>query len=216
MRVELPDFLSGNGDHCDPQLEGLSAPAKASFQVSDEARLDETSTASPPVERPRVRSADHQLDMLALAVFAPCHGVGEVPRDDLLQRRRRLQRLEVRWDPPRSPELLLVLPIHVPVDGEGSVPPQIPLACSVFGPFAVGARHRRRGWRKPDVPGCQAGGIADEQPDGQRLRFVESDPPARSTPFTHFGHQASKVLSPQQFAREPAMAVVSPRAAAAG
>ena len=72
--------------------------------------------------------------------------------------------------------------------GKGSVPPQIPLARCLFGPFVVGTRGRRRARRQPGVPGFQSRDIADEQPDHQRLRFVEFDTPARLTCFSHFRH----------------------------
>ena len=58
--------FSGHGDLSDPQLRP-SAPAQISFQVGYESCFNEASTASPPMERPRVRGSDHQLDMWALS-----------------------------------------------------------------------------------------------------------------------------------------------------
>jgi hypothetical protein len=65
----------------------LGPPAQVSFQISDEVRLNWAATPSAaPMEPPGVRSADHQLDVLALAVIAPCDGVREMPCHNLLQR----------------------------------------------------------------------------------------------------------------------------------
>jgi hypothetical protein len=54
----------------------LGPPAQVSFQISDEVRLNWAATPSaPPMEPPGVRNADHQLDVLALAVIAPSDGL---------------------------------------------------------------------------------------------------------------------------------------------
>ena len=163
MRVELPELFSGDGDLGDPSLEWPSPAAKVSFQVSYEPRLDGASTAAPPaMERPWVGGSNHALDVLAPAIFAPCHSSVEMLGDDRLQRRGGPQRLKAGWGPPQGGKLLLALPLHGPVKQEGAVPPQIPLASSVFEPIAVGARRRRYGMREPDMPGFQPRDIADE------------------------------------------------------
>jgi hypothetical protein len=96
--------------------------AKVSFQASNEPRLNEASTAaSPAMKRPRVRGANHELDVLLLAVSGPLSCVVEMPGDDLLQRGGGPQGLEVGRSPSHASELFLALIWSVPVGGDGSV-----------------------------------------------------------------------------------------------
>jgi hypothetical protein len=74
VRVELPQVLSGDGDLGDPELEWPSLPARVSFQVGYEFRLDEASTASPAMDPPRIRGSKYQFDVLLLAVPGPLSG----------------------------------------------------------------------------------------------------------------------------------------------
>lgn len=169
------------------------------------------------MERPRVRGSDHELDVLLLAISAPLSCVVEMPGHNLLQRGGRLQRLKVGWKPPHRCELLLALIWHVPVAGEGSVPPQIPLVRGFRGPFAVGRSDRRGAVRKPGVPGFQPRNIAHEQPYDQGRRLVDPDLPTRQLTFRPSAHWAApgmeaeprswgwSVCTPQPFIPGPAI-----------